>query len=181
MQIAPLFLNIDGTSSIVPAEISEDLKELWNSLLEAIKPSIEQRRTIVAFTQGEINKINICFPPLLYPCISSWSRSYSRPSKNLGRFTGAYRSSLRISTCPKQVMDFMPYIHATYKSQYIIDSLFFLFHALLRSLDTEMEEVAKILSPTQIAKFILWIDQNPACIGMLETLWPHIQQNFDNF
>lgn len=43
-----------------------------------------------------------------------------------------------------------------------------------------MEEVSKILTATQVAKFILWIDQNPACIEMLETLWPHIQQNLNS-
>ena len=26
----------------------------------------------------------------------------------------------------------------------------------------------------QIAKFIVWIDQNPACMHMLEMIWPHI-------
>jgi len=42
------------------------------------------------------------------------------------------------------------------------------------SLDTEMANIQTILSATQIAKFILWIDQNPACMQMLEALWPHI-------
>ena len=32
------------------------------------------------------------------------------------------------------------------------------------SLDQEMAEVQRILSATQIAKFILWIDKNPACM-----------------
>jgi hypothetical protein len=42
------------------------------------------------------------------------------------------------------------------------------------SLDTEMSNIQAILSARQIAKFILWIDQNPACMQMLEALWPHI-------
>lgn len=42
------------------------------------------------------------------------------------------------------------------------------------SLDTEMSTVQSIFSARQIAKFILWIDQNPACMQMLEALWPHI-------
>lgn len=41
------------------------------------------------------------------------------------------------------------------------------------SLDNEMANLQTILSPRQIAKFILWIDQNPACMQMLEALWPH--------
>jgi hypothetical protein len=42
------------------------------------------------------------------------------------------------------------------------------------SLDSEMANIQSILSPRQIAKFILWIDRNPACMQMLEALWPHI-------
>lgn len=42
------------------------------------------------------------------------------------------------------------------------------------SLDSEMNNIQTILSARQIAKFILWIDQNPACMQMLEALWPHL-------
>lgn len=42
------------------------------------------------------------------------------------------------------------------------------------SLDSEMAQIQSILSPRQTAKFILWIDQNPACMQMLEALWPHV-------
>jgi len=42
------------------------------------------------------------------------------------------------------------------------------------SLDSEMANIQAILSPRQTAKFILWIDQNPACMQMLEALWPHV-------
>eukprot|EP01038_Epipyxis_sp_PR26KG_P014704 gene14704-19762_t len=42
------------------------------------------------------------------------------------------------------------------------------------SLDNEMANLQTILSARQIAKFILWIDQNPACMQMLEALWPHL-------
>jgi len=42
------------------------------------------------------------------------------------------------------------------------------------TLDQEMATLQTVLSATQIAKFILWIDQNPACMQMLEALWPHL-------
>ena len=42
------------------------------------------------------------------------------------------------------------------------------------SLDTEMANIQAVLSARQIAKFILWIDNNPACMQMLEALWPHL-------
>ena len=45
------------------------------------------------------------------------------------------------------------------------------------SLDMEMANIQTILSASQVAKFILWIDQNPACMQMLEALWPHISSH----
>lgn len=44
-------------------------------------------------------------------------------------------------------------------------------------LDAEMSNISQILSPLQIAKFILWIQQNPATMQMLEALWPHLTAN----
>lgn len=43
------------------------------------------------------------------------------------------------------------------------------------SLDTEMNNIQTILSARQIAKFILWIDQNPICVQLMEALWPHLK------
>jgi hypothetical protein len=42
------------------------------------------------------------------------------------------------------------------------------------NLDQEMTNIQSVLSPRQIAKFILWIDKNPAVMQMLEALWPHV-------
>lgn len=39
--------------------------------------------------------------------------------------------------------------------------------------DSEMTNLQNILSARQIAKFIIWIDRNPATMQMLEALWPH--------
>lgn len=46
------------------------------------------------------------------------------------------------------------------------------------TLDNEMKEVQSLLSARQVAKFILWIDQNPACMQLFEALW---QQNIKPF
>jgi hypothetical protein len=40
----------------------------------------------------------------------------------------------------------------------------------------ELLEVQKILTPTQTAKFILWITQNPACMHMLNQLWTVVHE-----
>ena len=42
------------------------------------------------------------------------------------------------------------------------------------SLESEMKELNKIFTPKQIAKFVIWVDKNPACMQLLEALWPHL-------
>jgi len=42
------------------------------------------------------------------------------------------------------------------------------------SLDSEMRKLQSQFTVRQIAKFILWISKNPACMQMLEALWPHL-------
>jgi flagellar biosynthesis chaperone FliJ len=42
------------------------------------------------------------------------------------------------------------------------------------SLDSEMKKLQSQFTVKQIAKFILWISKNPACMQMLEALWPHL-------
>jgi hypothetical protein len=32
-----------------------------------------------------------------------------------------------------------------------------------------------VISTSQVARFILWIEKNPATMQMLEMIWPHIQ------
>ncbi len=44
------------------------------------------------------------------------------------------------------------------------------------SLDTDMEELQRILTPKQTLRFILWVDNNPACMNMLNKLWANMQK-----
>ena len=39
------------------------------------------------------------------------------------------------------------------------------------SLSTEVKSITTVLTPVQIAKFILWVERNPACMLMLDQLW----------
>ena len=32
-------------------------------------------------------------------------------------------------------------------------------------------QVAQILNPSQLAKFVIWVTNNPACMHMLNALW----------
>lgn len=56
----------------------------------------------------------------------------------------------------------------------ILDRIVEIIYNKINAFDSEMNSIESFLSPRQIAKFILWVDQNPACIQMLEALWPHL-------
>lgn len=43
------------------------------------------------------------------------------------------------------------------------------------TLDNVINKLHGVLNARQIARFILWIDKNPATMQMLEMIWPHIQ------
>eukprot|EP00953_Heterococcus_sp_UTEX-ZZ885_P030659 16185-Heterococcus_DN1.PRE.3 len=48
------------------------------------------------------------------------------------------------------------------------------------SLDGEMAQIQRILTPTQTAKFILWVSRNSACMHMLNQLWTHTHEEPQN-
>jgi len=45
-----------------------------------------------------------------------------------------------------------------------------------QALGEEMKELQKILTPSQLAKFILWVHNNPASMAMLDKLWSPIDE-----
>jgi hypothetical protein len=47
---------------------------------------------------------------------------------------------------------------------------------MLIDLETEFNSVRAILTPTQVAKFVVWISRNGACMHMLNELWGRIYQ-----
>jgi hypothetical protein len=47
---------------------------------------------------------------------------------------------------------------------------------MLIDLETEFNSVRAILTPTQVAKFVVWISRNGACMHMLNELWGKIYQ-----
>jgi len=59
----------------------------------------------------------------------------------------------------------------------VIDQLRQLITNKNEALDKEMEDLQQILTPTQIAKFMLWVKQNPGCMYMLNQLWKQVYKN----
>mmetsp|Transcript_35469 Transcript_35469/g.56738 ORF Transcript_35469/g.56738 Transcript_35469/m.56738 type:complete len:267 (-) Transcript_35469:2207-3007(-) len=45
-----------------------------------------------------------------------------------------------------------------------------------QALGEEMKELQKILTPVQLAKFILWVNNNPASMAMLDKLWSPLDE-----
>lgn len=45
------------------------------------------------------------------------------------------------------------------------------------TLDQEMSEIQSIFSASQIARFIVWIKENPVVMQMLECIWPHVAKS----
>jgi len=45
-----------------------------------------------------------------------------------------------------------------------------------QALGEEMKELQKILTPMQLAKFILWVNNNPASMAMLDKLWSPVDE-----
>jgi hypothetical protein len=62
----------------------------------------------------------------------------------------------------------------------ILDRIVEIIYRKINAFDSELNMIEASLSPRQIAKFILWVDQNPACIQMLEALWPHLTYSASN-
>ncbi|GBG32439.1 Hypothetical Protein FCC1311_086642 [Hondaea fermentalgiana] len=45
-----------------------------------------------------------------------------------------------------------------------------------QALGEEMKELQKILTPAQLARFILWVNNNPASMAMLDKLWSPVDE-----
>lgn len=52
-----------------------------------------------------------------------------------------------------------------------VDSLIAMVGQQKHTLDSEMEAIKNLCTPSQVAKFIIWLDKNPACQHLLDILW----------
>lgn len=125
MNLARRYHEANGDSK--PTIEGDECSELWTDLLANVKPTQEQRKTMMTFIAP-----------------------------------------------PDSPDPFVAVKEVTEQCNEMVDRLSEIIGSKNESLDTEMENIQSILSSTQIAKFVLWIDQNPACLQMLESLWPHL-------
>lgn len=152
---APMFH--DSSGSLKEPQQRGEVASLWYNLLETLKPSKDQISTLVKLAQPLTNTTS-------------------------GTSTGISSSLLhtgRTSSPDTETSEDIGVETVSHNSERMLDRLDELFSSKNDSLDHEMGEIQGILSATQIAKFILWIDQNPACMQLLEALWPHLAENRD--
>lgn len=150
---APMFHDSSGALIQEPTQHRDgEVSTLWYSLLETLKPSKEQISTLVKLAKTPI---------------SHTSQSSASSLQNQDTITPSEEElHLSVET-------------VSHTSEKMLDCLDELFSSKNDSLDHEMAEIQGILSATQIAKFILWIDQNHACMQLLEALWPHLTEDQD--
>jgi hypothetical protein len=122
---APLFHDLHGMDKINPDTTDKEFIELWQSLMDSVKPDADQKRKLVEFCSAEKSP---------YPLLQK----------------------------------------LTDDANTLLDRLDVLVSNKNDSLDLHMTQIQGILTARQIAKFIVWIDSNPVCMQMLETIWPHI-------
>lgn len=116
-------------------------------------------------------------PPESQELFSLWTNLLSEvhPDEDQRKLIVSYTTAQETGVDPFEEID-----QVTDDCNNIIDRIVEIIYNKINSFDIEMNTIQSILSPRQIAKFILWIDQNPACMQMLEALWPHLTYSIDS-
>jgi len=121
--------------------------------------------------------------PPLSPSLSSSSSSSSPAAQSFSEIAELLASLMAVIKPTREQRKQLVSLTSIYSgappsgvdfSDEIIEKIGFLVKNKNDLLDSEMSNISSILSPTQIAKFIFWIDENRATMQMLEALWPHL-------
>lgn len=71
--------------------------------------------------------------------------------------------------------------HILHQTRQVVQELKQRLAATGDDLDTEFRNVRSILTPTQAAKFLVWVSENDACMHMLNELWNQVyEKNHDD-
>lgn len=127
-----------------------DLANLWFDLLDTLKPTPTQMKALIDMALSTSTSIE----------------SYRQEPQNAAPEGTVSGDPIATSSAEKQ-------------SEAMLCRLEELITNKNESLDHEMSQVQSLLSANQIAKYIIWIQENPACMQMLEALWPHTTKQYD--
>lgn len=155
MSCAPNYYNDDGSSKIIIE--NDDTTNLWMDLHNAINPSQDQCKQLVYLAKLPLTVLE-----------------GSTLKQSVSTSTLASENSSNANVDFLSSANYSPEIELN--SETILARLDDLISERNETLDQEMSEIQNVLSTSQIAKFIVWINKNPAVIQMLEALWPHWSQ-----
>lgn len=161
IKMARPFLNIDNEDYLnFPVreekgngkgdEGDEKLRALFQSLVAELKPSRDQIKKLIHLTD-EVTSIEASENASEAPLSSSSSSSTSAAA-------GLFVKLETISNDTDAKLNRLEELVSNKNS----------------SLQSEVKEIQEIMSAKQIAKFVIWVDKNPACMQLLEALWPHL-------
>ena len=142
----------DPNTSNINQEQQNEFHSLWLSLHKVINPTQLQAKQLVDLHTTQLSNNN---------------NSTSIITNNLNQLTHNDNITNEFDS------------DITIESEIMLNRLAELVSAKNESLDNEMREIQSILSGNQIAKFILWIDENPAVMQILDNLWSLTQTNVD--
>ena len=157
MSCVPQFHHSTDGSPIINK--SGVIAELWYSMLEAINPTAEQNQRMVQLTMGAIGMGNDA------------DNQNNSQAKGDGITDMNGESILPAATFAELKM-------ATDETSSMINRIEGLLADKNESVESEMKKLQGLFNARQIAKFIIWVQKNPACMQMLEALWPHVQSSF---
>ena len=182
----PEFLNPDGTPT---TDKTGMVAELYYSLLHAINATPEQNKRMAQLSMSaemikDRNSTSISAPThTSTTATNDDSDTKSGVSSDSNKTTG---SGLGLglgsaSTLPPVVTTFPELKSVATETSAVLNRIETLIADKNESLDSEMKKLQSVFNARQIAKFLLWIEKNPACMHMLEVLWPHVQPTESSF
>ena len=130
-------------------EGDEKLRALFQSLVAELKPSRDQIKKLIQLTD-EVTSIEASENASEAPLSSS--------SSSTSAAAGLFVKLETISNDTDAKLNRLEELVSNKNS----------------SLQSEVKEIQEIMSAKQIAKFVIWVDKNPACMQLLEALWPHL-------
>lgn len=151
LNYAPIFYNPDGS---MRGGLSDGASALWKDLHDTLNPTQDQCRLLVQLAMQPLNLPQSRKLLLQVNCNNMISKLITIDSSSS---SSSSTTNMDLDGCSN-----------------MLQRLDTLLSEKNESLDHEMGELQRILSASQIAKFLLWINRNPAVMQMLECLWPHI-------
>lgn len=157
--------------------VSQEIEVRMQELIDIfVKDNLDHglnRRAALGFIAHSMKKLAIPQPnTLIFSCLDSNKEIFNALNDHLNL------SSLQIREVSKRFMYFEQiriYLeYLDYKSSSILSNIY----NAKRAADS-IFEINKVLSPLQLARFVVWVMRDPACKDILESLWQRMAVTYD--